>query len=173
MPAGISSAAKPTVDRLLATARETIAKARYCWAVTVAERGGANARPMGQLPHVPGEDEWTKWFLTNGGSRKAAEIRRTSRITLVYQRESDDAYITLMGHAVLVDDPSAVRSRWQKRYNDYFPNEPDPERPNALFFGLDANRIELWVRGVTPEPFGLTTTVLERDSARQWKIVSG
>jgi hypothetical protein len=30
--------------------------------------------------------------------------------------------------------------------------------------------MELWIRGVTPEPFGLRATVLERD-AGGWRLV--
>jgi hypothetical protein len=35
------------VSGLLAGAAKTIARVRYCWLVTEAETGGANARPMG------------------------------------------------------------------------------------------------------------------------------
>jgi hypothetical protein len=29
--------------------------------------------------------------------------------------------------------------------------------------------MELWIRGVTPEPFGLLPTVLERDAGGGWR----
>ena len=32
--------------------------------------------------------------------------------------------------------------------------------------------MELWIRGVTPEPFGLRATVLERDHGG-WRLVGG
>ena len=32
--------------------------------------------------------------------------------------------------------------------------------------------MELWIRGVTPEPFGLQTTVLERDRQGAWHCAS-
>jgi hypothetical protein len=30
--------------------------------------------------------------------------------------------------------------------------------------------MELWIRGVTPEPFGLRPTILERDDGGGWRL---
>jgi hypothetical protein len=38
---------------------------------------------------------------------------------------------------------------------------------------LEAERIELWVRGVTAEPFGARGAILERDPGRPWRLVQG
>ena len=32
--------------------------------------------------------------------------------------------------------------------------------------------MELWIRGVTPEPFGLRVTVLERRTGGGWRVVA-
>src|SRR5215472_989916 len=40
-------AGSTSVERLLAAAVATMEKARYCWAMTVAEDGSVNARPHG------------------------------------------------------------------------------------------------------------------------------
>jgi hypothetical protein len=32
--------------------------------------------------------------------------------------------------------------------------------------------MELWIRGVAPEPFGLSATVLERDACG-WRLIGG
>jgi hypothetical protein len=37
---------------------------RYCWAVTSAGDGRANARVAKAFPNGDGEDLWTRWFLT-------------------------------------------------------------------------------------------------------------
>lgn len=166
-----TTTASERVHQLLAAARETMRKARYCWAVTTSENGGANARPMGRIPGRPGEDEWTVWFLTSGDSRKAAEIRRDPRITITYQLDSDSAYVTLVGNAALVADRSEIRNRWDQRWNVYVPSGAND--PNAVFIRIEVDRIELWVLGVTPEPFGLRGSVLHRDSANRWSVVSG
>jgi hypothetical protein len=31
--------------------------------------------------------------------------------------------------------------------------------------------MELWIRGVTPEPFGLRATVLERRAGDGWRVI--
>src|SRR5260221_9617836 len=53
------------VHRLLATARETMGKVRYCWAVTASEYGGGNTRPHGGIPGPPGADARTSWVLSS------------------------------------------------------------------------------------------------------------
>ena len=138
------------VDRLLAGAAQSIATIRYCWLATAAETGGTNLRPMGWLLH-DGENDWTVQFVTDGRSRKVADIRRASKVAIIFQHEADDAYITLIGTAALRERASEVRERWKGAYDAYFPTEPD--RANAVFFEVEvednrrarsrnANRVE-------------------------------
>jgi len=148
------------VDRLLAGAAKAIRSIRYCWLATAAEAGGARLRPMGRLPHQAGDD-WTIQFVTDGRSRKVSEMRRSREVALVFQREADDAYVALSGTATLCAQQSEVRRRWKDAYNAYFPTEQD--RANAVFVEVAVARMELWIRGLTPEPFGLRATVLERE----------
>ena len=63
---------KPYVERLLTAARETIDEVPFCWVVTSAGDGGANARIVKAQPTRDGEDFWTRWFLTPRAGRKAA-----------------------------------------------------------------------------------------------------
>jgi general stress protein 26 len=158
------------VSRLLAGAAKTIASARYCWLATTAENGSVNARPMGRLLHDADEDEWTIHFITDGRSRKAADMRRASRVALIFQRDADDAFVTLISKATLRESASEVRERWKAAYDAYVPSEL--ARANAIFVDVNVERMELWIRGVTPEPFGFYPTILERDASGDWRIVS-
>lgn len=158
-----------SVERLLAVAKDTMAKARYCWAVTLAEDGQANARPMGRLPSPAGEDPSTVWFLTRRTSRKALEIGRTGRLTVVFQHDADDSYVTLIGRSAVITDRATIRARWQKSWNLFFPGGAEDE--SATFVRTDAERIELWVRGVTSEPFGVRGAKLVRDASGPWHEV--
>src|SRR5271168_45249 len=99
------------VDRLLEAARQTIAEVRYCWVVTPAGDGRANARVVKAFSNGEGDDLWTRWFLTMRTGRKSAEIRAAGRVTLAYQHASGDAYVTIAGPAEIVDEPAAVESR--------------------------------------------------------------
>jgi general stress protein 26 len=153
------------IGRLLAGAAKTIAGVRYCWLVTDAASGIANARPMGRV--VSEENDWTIRFVTGGRSRKASDIRRAGEVGLIFQRDHDDAYVVLSGKATLIERASEVNKLWKAAYDAYFPNAT--ERANAAFVEVDVARMELWIRGVTPEPFGLLPSVLERDAGSTWR----
>jgi general stress protein 26 len=158
------------VGRLLAGAAKTIASARYCWLAASAEAGAPSLRPMGRILPDVGEDEWKIRFLTNGRSRKARDMRRAGEVTIIFQHEPDLAYVTLTGRAALHDGAAEVRKRWKDAYNVYFRSETD--RANAIFVEVDVHRMELWIRGVTPEPFGLQATVLERNAEGGWRVIA-
>lgn len=157
------------VNGLLAGAAKNIASARYCWLVTQAGTGGAHARPMGHISPNGDEDTWTIWFIADGRSRKASEIRRTRSAEVIFQHDSTDAYAVLGGPATLLEGPEVSR-RWKRAYDAYVPDEQ--VRANAVFIEVRAERMELWIRGVTPEPFGLKPTVLERGKTGIWGLCS-
>lgn len=157
------------VSRLLAGAANAIASARSCWLVTSTEIGAVHARPMGQLPRSLDGDEWTIRFVTDGRSRKAEEIRHGGRTTIIVQN-ADDTFINLTGPASLCEEAADVRRRWKKAFDAYFPTGQD--RANAAFIAVDVKRMELWIRGLTPEPFGMRPTKLERDARGVWCLVS-
>ncbi len=160
------------VTRLLAGAAKAIASVRYCWMTTASSSGGADVtRPMGRLPPEPGDDDWTIRFVTDGRSRKASDIRQAGKVALIFQRDADDAFIALTGAATLRERQSDVSRRWKDAYNRYFPTETD--RAAAAFIEVEVERMELWIRGVTPEPFGLHATTLERDAAGKWRLIGG
>jgi general stress protein 26 len=155
------------VTRLLAGAAKVVASVRYCWLLTEAETGGANARPMGRLLPGPSETDWMIRFITGGLSRKAFDIRRASRVGLIFQ-DADDAFVVLAGRATLLEGASSMRQLWKDDYNVYFPSEED--RANATFVEVNVERMELWIGGVTPEPFEMHTTNLERDDRGTWRL---
>ena len=164
-------AGSTSVERLLAAAVATMEKARYCWAMTVAEDGSVNARPMGPQKSPTSEDPFGILFLTRRGSRKALEIGRIGRLSVVYQHDADDCYVTLIGRGVIIADRALLRARWQPAWNQFFPAGADDE--TAIFVQLEADRIELWVRGATPEPFGTRGAIMERGPGQPWRMVQG
>jgi general stress protein 26 len=155
------------VERLLAAARETIAEVPFCWVVTPAENGGANARIVKAQPTRDGEDFWTRWFLTPRIGRKSAEIERVGRVTLAYQHKSGDAYVALAGRAELVDDRAKVESRFRGSAYD------DPEGVVAgslIAVRVTADHLELHMRGVNAEPWGRGRTLLGRNRDGSWRL---
>ena len=169
----LETKAKPDavdVGALLAGAGKTMRSARYCWLATAAGAGASHIRPMGRVLNDPGEDEWKIRFLTDRRSHKAADMRRAGEVTILFQHDPDLAFVSLTGKAALHENASDTRDRWKTAYDVYFPGEAD--RANAIFVEVEIERMELWIRGVTPEPFGLRATVLERD-ARGWRLIGG
>jgi general stress protein 26 len=158
------------VTRLLDGAAKTMRSARYCWLATATESGIPHLRPMGRVLNDPGEDAWKVRFLTDGQSQKADDMRRASEVTILFQHDPDLAFVSLIGKATLHENASETRARWKPAYNVYFPSEAD--RANAIFVEVEIERMELWIRGVAPEPFGLRATVLERD-AEGWLLIGG
>src|SRR5215831_18811888 len=104
------------------------------------------------------------WLATTA-ENGSPSVRPMGRL----QRDADDAYITLIGTATLRERAPEVRRWWKDQYEAYFPSEED--RANAAFVEIDTERMELWIRGVTPEPFGLHTTILERDGSGDWRLI--
>jgi general stress protein 26 len=158
------------VNRLLAGAAKAIGSTRYCWLATAAGADGGHLRPMGRLPNDEGDDEWLIRFVSDGRSNKASEMRRDDKVTIIFQNEPDEAFVTVIGRATLRERASEDGEHWKKAYEVFFPSEPD--RANAIFIEVDVQRMELWIRGVTPEPFGMQKTVLERDPDGGWSVAS-
>jgi general stress protein 26 len=157
-----------TTDRLLAGAARTIEAVRYCWLLTGAEGGLVNGRPMGRLLHGPDEDEWIIRFVVDGRSRKAAEVDREGEVAVIFQDDANDGYALLKGTATARREPAEIRRLWRPAFEAYFPTAED--RASAMFIEVRVDCMELWIRGVTPEPFGVRATRLERDAASQWRL---
>lgn len=154
------------VERILAGARNIVASVRYCWLIS---RSGESvcARPMGRLLAGENNDDWIIRFLTDRRSRKVADLRRNSAVGLIFQNRDDDAFASLTGAARIIEDKSEVLALWKEDdHARYFPSEED--RANVGFIEVGTERMELWIRGVTPEPFGLHATILQRDPQGAW-----
>jgi general stress protein 26 len=156
------------VGKLLAGAAKTIQAVRYCWLMTKAARSGFNARPMGRIFAEQGENEWTIRCVSDGRSRKAGELRRAAKVGLMFQSDPDEAYVMLFGKATLIERATDVDRHWKAQYDAYFPTPDD--RAAAAFVVIEITAMELWIRGVTPEPFGLNATKLARDATGAWHL---
>lgn len=179
-------------SRLVAGAAKVVARVRYCWLVTetgleasakanpsdavtasgVAPRAGvtwptAVARPMGRILSDTPEHDWTLRFVTDLRSRKVNEIQHAGTVQLILQDDANEAFVVLGGSAIVLSDESATRQWWRQAYARYFPTEED--RTYAAFVEVKVERMRLWIRGVTPEPFGIHPVELERDGVGNWR----
>jgi general stress protein 26 len=157
--AAIGEVGTADVDRLLAEVAKIIGNERYGWLATVPPSGGIRMRPMGKVAFWS-DDEWSIHFIADGRSTKVADLRQCKDVSIVYQRERDDAYVALVGAAILREHSSELRERWKEEYEPYFPTVQD--KAHAVFIEVSVIRMDLWIRGLTSHPFGMRTTTLER-----------
>jgi general stress protein 26 len=153
----------------LDAARETIAAVPICWLVTRSLEGGTNARAVNSSAGSPGSDQWTRRFIVRRNSRKVAEMRAVPMVTLAFQHPSGERYIALGGRATIIDDVSEMRTIWSSDLDSHFP--AGFADANMILIQVDVDRIEVHVRGLTPEPFGAGRTLLERKSAGAWQFI--
>lgn len=155
------------VGNLLEGAVRAMASLRSCWLVTRDARGLPYARPMGHQPFDPAAFGWTLRFLVDRRTGKAREVEANPRVAVIFQRD-EHAFVSIQGTARLLTSASDVASRWLPAYDVYFTREG--RRENAAFIEVEASRMQLWIRGVTPEPFGLRTTELRREGTGPWEL---
>jgi general stress protein 26 len=157
------------VLQFLDAARETIAAVPICWLATRSLEGGTNARAVSSSAGPPRSDEWTRRFLVRRSSRKVAEMRAAPLVTLAFQHPSGDRYIALGGCATIIDDVAEMRNMWSSDLDAHFP--PGFADANMIVIQVEVDRIEVHVRGLTPEPFGAGRTLLQRQSAGAWRFI--
>jgi len=167
--AALAHTERQVIERLLAAARETIAEVPFCWVVTAAGGGRANARVVKAQGGDNNDDFWTRWFLTPRSGRKSAEIREAGRVTLAYQHASGSAYVVIAGRAELIDDRDAVDRRFRGSIYD---DREGKVAASLIAVRVTADHLELHVRGVTAEPWGRGRTLLERDPQGVWRLLA-
>jgi general stress protein 26 len=155
--------------RFLAAARDTIAAVPVCWLATRSLEGGTNARAVNCSAGPPGSDEWTRRFLVRRSSRKVTEMRAAPLVTLAFQHPSGDRYIALGGRATITEDIAEMRTMWSSDLDAHFP--PGFADANMIVIEVNVDRIEVHVRGLTPEPFGAGRTLLQRQAAGSWRFI--
>jgi general stress protein 26 len=155
--------------KFLAAARATIAEVPIGWLATRSLEGGTNARAVNTAAGPPGSDEWTRRLLVRRSSRKVEEMRAAPLVTLAFQHSSGERYIALGGQAAIIEDVAVMRSMWPSEFDARFP--PGFADANMIVIQVDVDRIEVHVRGLTPEPFGHGRTLLQRQPDGSWRFI--
>jgi general stress protein 26 len=157
----------PNVGELLAGVSRFIRAARVCWLVTDTHASGPAIRPMSQLPHS--DESLCVNFVADRRSRKAEEIWNHGNVQLLYSHDGAPSYVVLSGEALVHTSAEEVNSRWSRGFDAYFPTPED--RAHAAFIEVQPRTLKLWIRGLSPEPFGLRPALLSRDGHLGWKCV--
>ncbi len=149
---------------VLAAARATMRRKRYCLLATRSERG-VDARVL--EPFAP-ERDLTVWLGTTRGSRKHAQLLRDPRATLVYQDDARGACAVLVGRVTVVEDLAERRARFKPFWRAFWPG--GPEAPDYVLLRFEPSRVEVWDawRRVTPLPFGQVGAAVVRGPDGVW-----
>ena len=133
------------------------------------DRGGAGL--LACHPVIGGRNKCASGQLVGGSasSRKVVEMRVAPLVTLAFQHPSGDRYIALGGRATITEDIAEMRTIWSSDMDAHFP--PGFADANMIVIQVDVDRIEVHVRGLTPEPFGAGRTLPERQPAGSWRFV--
>jgi general stress protein 26 len=105
---------------VLKAAREVARKARYATFITIGPEGQPQARIVDALG--PDED-FAVWIGTNPATRKVAEIAKDPRVTITFFEPSMPAFVTLIGTATVVTDPSVRAKHWKESWAPFYKNE--------------------------------------------------
>ena len=81
------------------------------------------ARPMAARPAL---EEGAIYFLTDVDSPKAGEIQRDDMICLALADHKSKKYLSISGHAEIIDDRDRIKQIWSIFDKAFWPDESDP-----------------------------------------------
>lgn len=82
------------------------------------------------------------WFFTRKDSVKISNIERDSNVNVVYAQPSDQLYISVSGHAELIEDRSKIDELWKPAHNLWF--EGGKEDPQLGLIRVEVETAEYW-----------------------------
>jgi general stress protein 26 len=106
--------------KLIDVAREIMTSAGTCALITIDEEGRPRVRVMD--PFLP-ESDLTVWFGTNPKSRKVAQIKKDSKVTLYYLDKDASGYVMIHGTAQLVNDQKEKDKHWKEEWEAFYANK--------------------------------------------------
>jgi general stress protein 26 len=81
------------------------------------------SRPMAVRP---AKEEGALYFLTDAGTPKAEEIRRNQSVCLALSDNKGQRYVSISGHAEMIDDRDRVKKYWSVYDKAFWPDNNDP-----------------------------------------------
>lgn len=127
-------------DEALTKVRQLLKHFRNAMMITSAE-GAQHSRPMGLQGDVK-DFTGTLWFFTDRDSRKVEELRQNPAVSLIFQNDSDSAFLHLFGRATLSHDRSKMKELYSPLLKTWFPDGLDDPRMALIRF--EAERGDFW-----------------------------
>lgn len=126
---------------------EMIKDIRFAMLTTTNEAGDLHSRPMTTQQEEPYEErhephDGTLWFIIGRSSQSAADIQAHPRVNLSYSDPATHRYVSVSGHASLVEDRQRLVKFWQSDYSVWFPKGVDD--PELVLLKVSAESAEIW-----------------------------
>ena len=106
----------PAATQIRSAATDVMTLARYCTLVTVGVDGQPQARIVDPLIGV----DQSIWIATNPQTRKVQEIKRDSRVTLLFFNSAANEYVTVLGRATIVTDSTTKAVHWKPEWGPFY-----------------------------------------------------
>ncbi len=106
---------------------------------TVSPEGRIHSRPMA-AQELPFDGEL--WFFTSRDMPVAEEIRRNPKVNLSYGDRRSHRFVSVSGHAELVDDMRKASELWNSVYKTWFPRGLDD--PELTLIRVRVEHAEIW-----------------------------
>lgn len=139
--------------KVIFSAQDVIGQAQYCTFVTIGKNGQPDARIVD--PSAP-DGDLSVWVVTKKSSRKAAQLRKNPRATLLYFDHENLSYVTLIGNTTFVSDPAEMDKHWQDKWAPFFPE--GTKSPDLVLVHFVPRSVEIVSREhkLQKDPWGLT-----------------
>lgn len=112
---------------------------RIAMMATVDPDGSVRSRPMASQEI---EFDGDLWFLTGRSSGKIHSIENNQKINLSYADPGHSRYVSVFGHAEIVDDKEKAKELWNPIYKAWFPK--GLEDPELILLKIHVEGAEYW-----------------------------
>ncbi|MGY1620318.1 pyridoxamine 5'-phosphate oxidase family protein [Geodermatophilus sp. SYSU D00691] len=116
---------------------ELLKDERFGLFTTIAPDGTLISRPMA-MQEV--EFDGDLWFFARRSSRKVAHVTGNPQVNV--STSGSSSWVSLTGHAVVVDDLEKKRKLWNSVVEAWFPD--GPEDPDVVLLRVEAASAEYW-----------------------------
>ena len=113
----LAQGAQPSPAAIRAAAFDVMRAARYCTLITIGADGQPQARIVDPLI---AESDGSIWIATNPLTRKVGEIKRDSRVTLMFFNASANEYVTVHARAAIITDASRKAAHWKAEWQPFY-----------------------------------------------------
>jgi general stress protein 26 len=114
---------------------------RFAMLTTRDAEGHLCARPV--TTQNSSVDDWGKlWFFLSRKGEAVRELLRDPVVNVSYAEPSDDRYVSISGHAAVVEDQAKKEQLWSKLAEAYFPEGPDD--PNLALVAVRIEHADYW-----------------------------